>query len=113
MGRNTGSFRNKQIMSEENLTIENLVLKGDLHDYEIALRRAHEIIAEAKHILSVHAEEIACGTVSKPSDYSKQSIDHPLTQARLEQVKELVEMCEEFERIAPKPSEWAEVIEEK
>lgn len=91
-----------------NLEIENWALRGDLHDYEIALRKAHEIIAEARHILTCHAEEIAHGNVS---DFGEaQPVFHPLTQARLDTVKRLSDKCEEFEKLAPKPTDFPDVI---
>lgn len=89
---------------ERELETENWRLRGELADYESAVRKAHEVIHEMQHILERHKDEVTWGTLDTDGTLKDRKID-ALTKTRKETLEQAIEKAKDFCRTAPKPDE--------
>lgn len=93
----------------EQLEVENWSLRGDLAEYEISLRKAHEVIHRMQHILECHKDEVTWGALDPDGTLKDRRMD-ALTKLRRETLEEAIASAKDFCRTAPKPDEWPDVI---
>jgi hypothetical protein len=92
------------------LETQNWVLRGDLAAYEIALRKMHDVMHRAQHILECHKDEVTWGALDADGTLKDRKLD-ALTRQRRETLEEVIKQCRDLCRTMPKPDEWPEVIE--